>query len=243
MLVFRQGSVFLFPYIFAAIFLTSKADSNFFFDYKLIDYILCFILVDFFVYALHVWSHKTQIGWTFHKLHHSGDDYNITTGFRTTVFSGIVNAFALIPVIALGFDKNIILFCFIINNLIQHITHFNFYLYERLNSTLDKCYVVSFRFHAIHHEKLEGDKVSNFGGVFNIWDKLFQTECSSVERIKTIKFGIANYSSSRNPILLFLEVFVDIYKVLVGRAFVMKNKYDLLTLFILLSAVWVMIDG
>ena len=49
-------------------------------------WILLFLSEDFLYYWLHRFDHQIRFFWASHVTHHSSDNYNLTVGFRSSVF-------------------------------------------------------------------------------------------------------------------------------------------------------------
>ena len=66
-------------------------------------WILLFFGVDFFFYWEHRFEHESRILWAVHVTHHSSPEYNLTTGFRSSVFRPFVSCWFWVPLALLGF--------------------------------------------------------------------------------------------------------------------------------------------
>ena len=235
----RQILVKISPYYLAGTFFISREDLVLVKNNNLnlvVTHVLVFILIDLTSYGLHVWSHRSSIGWLFHKLHHSDENFNLTTGFRTTVFSGLVNVLSGLPLVMLGFSYQVVILHIVINNVYQHLTHHNMPFSCWLNYLLDKLYIVSPRFHAKHHEKIDTSESYNYGCVFSIWDKIFKTYQRPPESGAALKYGVPGEIIQINPIFLTLNYFKEVILFIFSKDFAKKiNRYDVLTLYFIFS--------
>lgn len=237
LLFFRQLAIYLLPTYFGAAFLLSSASrSQVLFGSSVIEFILCFILTDFFSYALHVWSHRSSLGWVFHKLHHSGLTYNLTTGFRTTFISGVVNTFAAIPLVHLGFSWSSIVTCLVLNNVIQHLVHHEMSFKNKANDFLEALGLVSPRFHAQHHVIVPTLKSCNYSCVFRFWDDLFKTRGEPIGDAHAVTYGVPGEPETYNPIWLSWDTFIDLWKY-TKNMFKRPNAYDYASFLILIYLV------
>lgn len=233
--LFRQVCAKVLPLYFAGTFLY-ESKKVVFMEISHIHifamHIIAFLFVDLCSYILHVWSHRSSIGWLFHKLHHSDDEFNLTTGFRTTVFSGFVNLLAGLPLLMVGFSPQVIIIHIVINNTLQHLTHHNLSFESKINTFLERFMIVSPRFHAKHHESVETSSSYNYGCVLSIWDNIFRTFSIPPNRNRTLKFGVPNYNPSSNPIILTKMYFFDIIKFFTTLDSLRSlNKYDFISLY------------
>jgi alkylglycerol monooxygenase len=62
------------------------------------------LLVDFFYYWLHRSAHTWHLLWGTHILHHSGEDYNLSTALRQSGLQSFVSIFFQLPLALLGFS-------------------------------------------------------------------------------------------------------------------------------------------
>lgn len=138
-----------------------------------LKFLLCFVLLDFTLYAWHFAMHHDDGLWVFHKLHHSDPNLNVTTGLRyhagELVLEVIVrSAFVMV----MGVGAGMMLACQAIISLFVLLHHTNTVLPgERW---LARIFVVP-RLHRVHHSVRRDEHDSNYGAVFSIWDRLFGT--------------------------------------------------------------------
>ncbi|GIU67729.1 sterol desaturase family protein [Candidatus Phycosocius spiralis] len=137
--------------------------------------IICFLLLDFSVWAQHVLTHKLPFLWRFHRVHHSDIAMDVTTALRfhpgeilfsLAYKSAIILALGAPPIVALAFEVTLgagALF-----------THANVKIPTRLDDVL-RLLVVTPAMHLIHHSQDPRNTHSNYGFSFSIWDRLFRT--------------------------------------------------------------------
>jgi len=118
----------------------------------------------------HLSNHRVRVLWRFHELHHSQEDMNVLTVFRTHPLIHVSYLIALIPGIVLLANGSLPTALLITYGGIIAFAHSN----TRLGfGPLDRI-IVSPNFHRIHH-KLDGPQDVNLGFVLTIWDQLFGT--------------------------------------------------------------------
>ena len=66
---------------------------------------LLFILEDIAFYAEHRVDHFCRIFWAVHVTHHSSEEFNLTTGFRSSVLQPLYRFVYFIPLVLLGFKR------------------------------------------------------------------------------------------------------------------------------------------
>ena len=62
------------------------------------------VVADFIYYWEHRISHKIRCLWVFHSVHHSSEEFNLSTAIRFPWFGRAVNSIFYIPFVLLGFD-------------------------------------------------------------------------------------------------------------------------------------------
>jgi len=129
------------------------------------------VATDFAQYWLHRAFHDPRL-WPFHAVHHSAEDVNWTTTFRTHPVNYLVlNAALGVLAKALGFSEVTLLLAAPIFFFSGAITHAN------LNWTFGPLgYVVASPvFHRWHHSTEPNCQASNFAPMFPVWDLAFGT--------------------------------------------------------------------
>ncbi|HRF22612.1 MAG TPA: sterol desaturase family protein, partial [Chitinophagaceae bacterium] len=74
-----------------------------------IVYIITFIIIDFNGYWVHRWSHKVNLFWNLHVIHHSSEEFNLACALRQSI-SSFFNFFTvlLLPAAILGVPAEVI---------------------------------------------------------------------------------------------------------------------------------------
>lgn len=137
--------------------------------------VFSFILLDLGIYLQHVYSHKWNLLWRFHRVHHSDLDLDVTSALRFHPVEILYSALYKILIILLfGISPEVVLIFEIVLNAMAMFNHSNLYIPEKLE-TFFRVIFVTPQMHIIHHsvEKIETD--SNYGFNFSCWDFLFKT--------------------------------------------------------------------
>lgn len=141
-------------------------------DHPVVYWLLLFVLEDFVFYVEHRVDHYCRIFWAVHVTHHSSEEFNLTTGFRSSVFQPLYRFVYFIPLALLGFRPVDIVFMYSITQIYGILVH------TQAIKTMPAWFEVLFvspSHHRVHHASnvLYLDK--NMGMCLIIWDKLFGT--------------------------------------------------------------------
>jgi alkylglycerol monooxygenase len=201
----QLGSVFIFIVMLFILY--------FFYDnFRLIDlktdykhWIFAFIAVDFVTYWYHRFSHRVNILWAGHITHHSSGQFNLTTGFRVSVFQGLnrIVFWLILPV--LGLDPLISLTCFKITGIWTFLLHTN---YIGKLGFLEHILVTP-SLHRVHHGRNDLYIDKNYGQFFIVWDKLFKTYQVETEKVE---YGIKARFIDNNPITAITHQYTNLFQ-------------------------------
>ncbi len=170
-----------------------------------LTWVLCMLMTDFCYYWMHRVEHRVRILWTMHSIHHSSEEFDLTTGQRL-FFLGDIQLWAyFIPVLIVGFDSAQVLTCMIV------IFVYNAWLHTEYVPKLGILeYVIATpSIHRVHHGRNAQYIDKNFAGLFVIWDRMFGTY---EEENEPVRYGISTPVGSSNPIKITLHEFVRLGK-------------------------------
>jgi sterol desaturase/sphingolipid hydroxylase (fatty acid hydroxylase superfamily) len=128
-----------------------------------------FIAMDGLNWFAHLANHRVRMLWRFHELHHSQEDMNVLTVFRTHPLIHVSYLIALIPGIVLVANGALPTTLLVIYGGAVAFAHSNTNLGF---GPLGRIFV-SPNFHRMHH-KLDGPQDVNLGFALSIWDQLFR---------------------------------------------------------------------
>lgn len=151
---------------------------------------LLFFGLDFCFYIEHRSEHYCRLLWAVHVTHHSSQEFNLTTGFRSSVFRPFVSFWFFIPLVFLGFDPLDILLMDAICQIYGIIVHTRFI--KKMPSWFETIFV-SPSHHRVHHASNIVYLDKNMGMVLIIWDKLFGTFQEELPSEKVV------YGLTKNP--------------------------------------------
>lgn len=183
-------------------------------------WVVAFIAYDFFYYWNHRMGHEMNILWASHVVHHSSEEYNLTTALRQTG-TGFLSFIFYLPLAILGFDPLIILTVGALNLVYQ------FWVHTRHVGKLGwfEWWFITPSNHRAHHAQNSVYIDKNYGGVFIVWDRLFGTYQEELDDDPVI-FGITGAVKSWNP----LWVNAQVYASLLHDAWRTESWFDKLTI-------------
>ncbi|MEP6591546.1 MAG: sterol desaturase family protein [Gemmatimonadota bacterium] len=159
-----------------------------------------FLAVDLGQYLLHRLSHRVNLLWACHAVHHSSEEFNYTVGLRNSSFHGFLLWFFFLPAGMVGVPWRVVAVCYGLNVLYQ------FWLHTRLVGRLGPFERVlnTPSHHRVHHGTDPAYLDRNFGGVLIVWDRLFGT---FREESMEPTYGTTTRLASWNPIWANFHVF------------------------------------
>lgn len=165
-------------------------------------WIAVIILTDLAYWFVHWMSHMVRFFWAVHTVHHSSEKYNITVGFRSSVFEPLYRGLFFIPLAFMGFEAADVVLAFSIQQLYGSLVHTE--LLRRIPGW--DLIFVSPSHHAVHHASNPRYLDKNMGMIFIIWDKLFGTFEPEDDHYDKIRYGLTTNLNTYNPmVVLFRE--------------------------------------
>ncbi len=158
-------------------------------------WLVAFVLYDFSYYWVHRIGHTMNISWASHVVHHSSEEYNLTTALRQTSVPNVIGWVFYIPLAFMGFPPIVLISVGSLNLLYQ------FWVHTQAIDQMPKWYEFLFvtpSNHRVHHAKNKRYIDKNYGGVF-LWDRLFGTYQAELKEEKVV-FGISTQLASWNPV-------------------------------------------
>lgn len=129
---------------------------------------LIFVAMDGCNWAAHLANHRVLALWRFHEVHHSQEDLNVLSVFRTHPLIHFSYLIALLPGLVLVANGTLSRTLLVIYAAIVAFAHSNTNLgFGPLGRVF-----VSPNFHRIHHQ-LDGPQDVNLGFALTIWDQMF----------------------------------------------------------------------
>ena len=134
--------------------------------------LLLFIGEDFVFYIQHRVDHYCRIFWAVHVTHHSSEEFNLTTGFRSSVLQPLYRFVYFIPLALAGFKPEHIVFMYSLTQIYGILVHTQ--SIKKMPAWFEGVFV-SPSHHRVHHASNIIYLDKNMGMCLIIWDKLFGT--------------------------------------------------------------------
>lgn len=169
-------------------------------------WVAAFVLYDFCYYWNHRLGHEMSLLWAAHVVHHSSEEYNLTTALRQTS-GGFLSWVFYLPMALLGFDPLMVISVGALNLVYQFWVHTRHIgkmgWYEWIFITPSN--------HRVHHAQNQIYLDRNYGGVFIIWDRLFGSFQEELDDEKPI-YGVRKALHSWNPVWGNVQVYTQLIK-------------------------------
>nr|XP_053643358.1 alkylglycerol monooxygenase-like [Cherax quadricarinatus] len=167
-----------------------------------------FLAADFVHYWFHRASHEVSVIWSWHQVHHSHEEYNLTVGLRQSMFQQLCALGFYQPMALLGVPLPAICVHFNLNLLVQFIIH---------TELIGKCGPLEWiintpSHHRVHHgaNKYCLDKKIRRLPLF-IWDRLFGTFAAEKDD-EEIVYGLVDQPQASSILILQFFYIRDIIK-------------------------------
>ena len=160
--------------------------------------IIAFIVQDFTGYWMHRLSHRVNLFWNRHIIHHSSEEFNLSCALRQSISTTFeFSAILMIPAAFLGIPWNIFAVLGPIHLFMQ------FWYHTRV---IDKMGVLEYilvtpSHHRVHHAINPEYIDKNYSQIFIIWDKLFNTFQPEIKEVKPV-YGTLRPALTWNPIII-----------------------------------------
>ncbi|MBC7553539.1 MAG: sterol desaturase family protein [Taibaiella sp.] len=130
------------------------------------------LLEDFLFWLEHYVDHKCRLFWAVHVTHHSSPEYNLTTGFRSSVFMPMYRFLYFIPLALLNFRPADIFFTYAITQSYGILVHTR--AINKLPRWVEYIFVTPSH-HRVHHASNTPYLDKNMGMLLIVWDRIFGT--------------------------------------------------------------------
>jgi alkylglycerol monooxygenase len=134
-------------------------------------WVVAFVAVDFIYYWWHRLSHRVNLLWSAHAVHHQSEDYNLAVALRQGVLTPFTSLPFLLPLALLGIPPLVYIAAESFSTLYQFWIHTE--LVGRLGP-LEKVLNTPSH-HRVHHARNPAYIDRNYGAVLIVWDRLFGT--------------------------------------------------------------------
>ena len=154
------------------------------------QFVIGFLLIDFFEYSFHRAAHRWHWLWLFHAVHHSDTELDTSTGVRFHPLESAINqSLIIVLMLTLGLPLWVLLARAIVQNPIDFVLHANLRFPDWVESRLGWLLVTP-RMHRVHHSPVPAETNSNYGVMLSIWDRIFGTYTSPVGE-RPARYGLS----------------------------------------------------
>lgn len=186
---------------------------NYFFQFKFFEienaiayWAVLLLAEDFMYYWLHRIDHYCRFFWAVHVTHHSSEEFNLTVGFRSSVFQPLYRFIYFIPLALMGFKGIDIMFMYAATQIFGILVH---------TQTIKKLgfleyIIVTPSHHRVHHGSNIQYLDKNMGMLLIIWDKLFGTFQAEDDK-DPVKYGLTKNIGTYNPLTMVFHEWKAIY--------------------------------
>lgn len=140
-----------------------------------VSFLLAIVLLDSVRYAQHYLLHQIPWLWRLHRVHHTDQDYDFSTGLRFHPVEAIfTSGLDILLVIMLGLPPTAVAAYSLLHAFWAVFAHSNVRLPQRLDRAM-RLVLITPDLHRTHHSAEPGESMTNFGGITPLWDHLFGT--------------------------------------------------------------------
>lgn len=167
-----------------------------------------FLVLEFFYYWQHRFSHTIRWLWTSHAVHHSPIEFTLPAAFRFGWTSAISGAWVvLLPMALMGFHPAVIATLLAANLRYQYFLH---------TEAVGKLGVLEWVFntpshHRVHHGSNPAYLDTNFGGVLIVFDRLFGTFVEERDG-EPVRYGLTKPVTSNNPFVIAFHEWANLWR-------------------------------
>lgn len=157
--------------------------------------LLAILAADFTYYWMHRWEHEVRILWSYHSVHHSSPEFNLTTALRLAWVEGLIEWIFFLPMILIGFAPAQTIIA-----LVVVVTYQTWIHTEKIGKLgwLDRVFNTP-SVHRVHHGSNDEYLDKNYGGILIIWDRMFGTYQPEDEKAV---YGIRTPLGTANPFIV-----------------------------------------
>ena len=206
--------------------LTCLGILDYFYEHRMVDlswspFLYWGVLVlaeDFMYYWLHRVDHYCRFFWAVHVTHHSSEEFNLTVGFRSSVFQPLYRFVYFIPIALLGYKGIDIMLAYAITQIFGILVH---------TQAVGKLGPLEYLFvtpshHRVHHASNIKYLDKNMGMLLIIWDRLFGT---FEEETENVKYGLTKNLEKPNPVNLVFHEWKGVWRDATQKGLSLKQRF------------------
>jgi sterol desaturase/sphingolipid hydroxylase (fatty acid hydroxylase superfamily) len=169
------------------------------------SFVLALVFYDFCYYWHHRFMHRVAAAWAAHVVHHSSEDYNLSTALRQTGSGAVLGWIPYVPMAIAGVPPTVFAVAALIDLLYQ------FWIHTEQVGRLgwfDRVFASPSN-HRVHHAVNDRYLDRNYGGILIVWDRLFGT-FQDERADEPPVYGTRHPLRSFNPVWANLEVYAGL---------------------------------
>lgn len=137
--------------------------------------LFCIVVLDFAIYCQHVATHRWNLLWRLHKVHHADHDMDVTTAIRFHPLELVLSLlYKSLLVVLLGVPVLAVLIFELLLFVGPAFNHSNLAIPEWLDKKM-RLVIATPDVHRTHHSTKINEQNTNYGFFLIWWDKLFGT--------------------------------------------------------------------
>lgn len=171
-------------------------------------WVVGFVVLEFFYYWEHRFSHTIRWLWTAHAVHHSANEFTLPAAFRLGWTAAISGGWVvLLPMALMGFHPLVIGTLLVVNLRYQYFLH---------TEAVGKLGPLEWVFntpshHRVHHGSNPEYLDTNFGGVLIVFDRLFGTFVEERDD-EPVRYGLTKPVTSNNPFVIAFHEWANLWR-------------------------------
>lgn len=168
-------------------------------------WVLAFLVDDFLYYVYHRSSHRVNVLWATHAVHHQSEEYNLSVALRQSWFTSLTSWIFYLPLAVMGVPFVMFVIVRTFNTLYQ------FWIHTRAVPKLGflEWFLNTPSHHRVHHGINPRYIDKNHAGILIIWDRLLGT---FIEEDSEPVYGTVKPLASFNPVWANFEEFVRLWQ-------------------------------
>ena len=170
-------------------------------------WIVLLVAEDLMFYLLHYIDHYVRFFWAVHVTHHSSDEFNLTVGFRSSVFQPLYRMFYFIPLALCGFKPLDIMFMYSATQIYGILIHTQ--SVKKLGFL--EWFMATPSHHRVHHASNPQYLDKNLGMIFIVWDRLFGT-FREEKNDEPLRYGLTKNLRDPNAVTIVFHEWMEMWK-------------------------------
>ena len=169
-------------------------------------WVLAFFMYDFLYYWAHRAGHEVRLLWAAHVVHHSSEDFNLSTALRQSSTNQIFYWIFYVPMAVVGIPVQVFVTVALLSAIYQFFVHTQ--LVPKLG-WVDRIFVTPSN-HRCHHGRNDYCIDVNYGFTLIIWDRMFGTYAEERDD-EPVVYGLQTPLRSWNPVWANLKNYAQIW--------------------------------